>query len=322
MALLLAWELHRTPRLEELWQVFLCRMGQASFGWWITALLLMPLNWFGEVLKWQPFVARYEPFSKKKACCAVLAGIGVSLLTPNRVGEFGGRILLVSPEHRWRAVAVNAAGNVAQLLVILSFGFMAALHLCTSYAGMPMQADDLMRLGGGVVLTGLWLVYFNMPGLTRFLDHHVLLRRFRPLREMAEVSRGLSSGDLARIALWSAARYAVYSTQYWCLVRFFGIEAVLTDAYAAIGFIFLVQSGIPLPPVAGLLARGNLAIWVWSLFGANPLSSLAASFALWCLNLIFPALAGAFVIMRQRTEARRQPEEAAAGTSCEAGISR
>jgi hypothetical protein len=51
---------------------------------------------------------------------------------------------------------------------------------------------------------------------------------------------------------------------------------------------------VPLPAVAGLLVRGSLAVFVWSHFGANDLSSLAATFVLWIINLILPALIGTF----------------------------
>jgi hypothetical protein len=43
-----------------------------------------------------------------------------------------------------------------------------------------------------------------------------------------------------------------------------------------------------------LVARGNLAVQAWAFFGANEISSLAATFTLWIINLILPALIGTF----------------------------
>ena len=64
--------------------------------------------------------------------------------------------------------------------------------------------------------------------------------------------------------------------------------------YAGIATIYLLQTIVPLPAIAGLLVRGSLAVFVWSSFGANEISSLAASFVLWIINLILPALIGTF----------------------------
>jgi hypothetical protein len=88
----------------------------------------------------------------------------------------------------------------------------------------------------------------------------------------------------------------VYSTQYFLLLRFFGIDIGLIPAYFSIAAIFLIQTSIPLPPVMGLLARGNVAVQIWSFFGANQVSILATTFGLWIINLILPALFGTFFI--------------------------
>ena len=50
--------------------------------------------------------------------------------------------------------------------------------------------------------------------------------------------------------------------------------------------------------MTGLVARGNLAVYLWQQFGANDLSALAATFSLWVINLILPALIGTFLLLR------------------------
>ncbi len=131
--------------------------------WLLAAVVLMPLNWWTEMQKWHRFVRRFEPMSPARAWRAVLAGVAVSLFTPNRVGEYGGRILFVRPEHRWLAASANLAGNIAQAAVLVSGGALGGIWL-----------TERLQLIGGSATKGLaalamagtatvWLMYFHLP---------------------------------------------------------------------------------------------------------------------------------------------------------------
>jgi len=81
-------------------------------------------------------------------------------------------------------------------------------------------------------------------------------------------------------------------------LQFFGVNAPFLEALAGISTVFLVQTSIPLPPVTGLLTRGQVALFVWSFFGGNEISVLAATYSLFVINLILPALIGAVFILK------------------------
>jgi hypothetical protein len=135
------------------------------------------------------------------------------------------------------------------------------------------------------VLTVMYALYFNLPRLAP------LGRRFgRDFSLLTAFNRAELGGLLA----WALLRYTVYSVQYWLLLRFFAIPVDTWTAFAGIATHFLVQTSVPLPPVAGLVARGNVAVYLWAGFGATAVSALAASLTLWMINLIIPALIGTF----------------------------
>ena len=72
------------------------------------------------------------------------------------------------------------------------------------------------------------------------------------------------------------------------------------DLQAAMKLIEDLQTGIPIPPSLGLLARGNVAIFILCLQNdALPQSVLLATGLLWLMNVAIPALAGALVILRK-----------------------
>lgn len=298
MAGLLWYELHQKQQVTSIWQAFQ-RQGQVSnWPWLAAALVLMPFNWFCEVLKWQPLVNRYTPLSRPKAFAAVFAGVSVSLFTPNRVGEFGGRLLFIPAKHRWQAAFVNFTGNLSQFMVLLSAGCLGGLWFAQTFLPVDFFYGTLLSLIAVAGLLGLYWLFFNIRLTVTLTDRLPLPPALQAYRRHLTVLAQFSRRDLYFLQQWSWVRYGVYSTQYYFLLNFFGIETGLMGAYAGIATIFLLQSGIPLPPLAGLLARGVLAIHIWAYFGADEVSSLAATFTLWIINLIFAALIGTFFLLR------------------------
>jgi hypothetical protein len=80
------------------------------------------------------------------------------------------------------------------------------------------------------------------------------------------------------------------------MLQFYQIAPQPIDAYSAIFALFLLQTGVPLPPILGLVARGSIAVQIFGWYGADPLSALATTFTLWVINLILPSLVGIFCV--------------------------
>lgn len=323
LVLLLAlWmELGNVEQYGRLWAVFLQHLQQAHLPWLIGAACLMPLNWLAETQKWHQVVRIYDPLPFHRALLAVWIGVGFSLFTPNRMGEYGGRILLVQPGNRWKATLATLVGNYSQLLVLLTAGLPAAIFFLEQHGGV-----EAASLGWGILaaLALLYFLYFNMRRLLplirrdkrratghsaaatntaryRVLGSNLATRFGHFLLKEAVVLQHFSPRQLSNLLGWSALRYGIYATQYFLLLQFFGISPGWVAAYAGIATIFLIQTSLPLPPLTGLVARGNLAVWIWQPYGADALDSLAATFVLWILNLVLPALIGTFSLFFVQT---------------------
>jgi hypothetical protein len=72
----------------------------------------------------------------------------------------------------------------------------------------------------------------------------------------------------------------------------------LGEAAAGIAAIFLAQTSLPLPPLAGLMARGELALWVWGAYSSDTAAILASAYGLFIINLSLPSLVGAWILLR------------------------
>ena len=92
------------------------------------------------------------------------------------------------------------------------------------------------------------------------------------------LTQGVPNNLMLRLLLLSLIRYTIFSTQYLIVLKWVGLDLGVIKMYAGIAMIYLVQSGIPLPPLSGLLARGQIAILAWSGYDVSMPLVLVATF--------------------------------------------
>ena len=61
----------------------------------LIALALVLANWSVEAVKWKFLIQRLEPITFTASLKSILAGISASLVTPNRAGEFIGKLFFL-----------------------------------------------------------------------------------------------------------------------------------------------------------------------------------------------------------------------------------
>jgi hypothetical protein len=292
-------QLWAQDRLSVLWATF-----TESLSWqnaWIPAvvLALMPLNWLAEARKWQGLQSETAPITLGEAWRGVWAGVTVSLFTPNRMGDYAGKILVVTDRGKnIETVLAALLANFSQMAAIFAAGAAGAAIFWMQHRHLWEQARELtlpVLFGTALLaLVPLWL-YFHVGRL------YPLLRRLPivgPKLGRLAVLTHYRPAALARALALSLLRYGIYSVQYYLLLCFFGIGLSPAAAFPAIAVIFLLQTGIPLPPLTALAARGGIALLVWGVFSHNDLAVLSSTFGLWLLNVIVPALFGALYIFR------------------------
>lgn len=264
-------------------------------------LVLMPLNWLFETQKWLALMRKIESISFYQALKVVLVGLSFSLFTPNRVGEYGGRVMMVSKGNRLHAVWATMVGISSQWIVLVVGGWWALMGaFCLDL--MPISATLLggLILIGGIASIFLLVIYFNLRQLVLYAE------RFKWTQKWSEKMRAApfsyyTNRELIQALLYSGTRYLIYSFQYLCLLYFFGFQASILATFLGILIVYLLQTGIPLPPSTGLLARGNIALLIFgyvSMTEGTAAAILSATFSLWILNVVLPSILGAFFVAR------------------------
>ena len=271
-------------------------------------LLLMVINWGIESVKWRMLIRQSEEISIGKAYQAVLGGLAVSVFTPNRVGEFIGRVFILQKTDPVKAILLTLVGSFSQLLVTVVAGTAAYVFFAPKYLSL-MLFDSTWLVSGisiAMALMSLFMmfVFFNIPVLHRI---SILLpeKYSERIKNSIDAIAGCSKQLLLKTVLLSALRYLVFSTQFFLAIRLMGLQFTAQECLLAIPVLYLMLMAIPTVALTEIGVRGSVSVFIFGLMaGARGLDSsgmlaiISASTLIWFLNIAVPSLAGVLVVFR------------------------
>jgi hypothetical protein len=272
-------------------------------GWWRLGLvvLLMPVNWGIEARKWQLAMRPDGGISFKDAFKAIFTGATLASFTPNRMGEYLGRILYVKEGRRVAAISLTMIGSMAQLLITLLSGAVGLIGMFPllhqqSLAGHP-QVRGLPQtlIVVGVLLLGLGFLYFQFPRLARQLAR---LPWIRKLGAFIKVLENFDRRILLRILFLSFVRYIVFIVQYSLVFPVFGVWLGFGQVWQGMSVVFLIMAVVPtFTFLTELGLRLGASFQVLEFYKVSTVGIFAASFTIWLINLVIPALIGSLLIV-------------------------
>lgn len=315
LAVILGYVLYKQLWGGDHWEAFLSFWTQDRWQenrfYLILTLLLMPFNWWLETAKWWVLLQRIYPSRFSQAFLAVLNGISLSLFTPHRIGEYGGRILNYPPKAHAKVIMASLVANFGQLLCLITAGFGGIIFWGRSFFEQLGIIYDIGLYLGGPILVLLWWGFFSIRRLLPYLQQIKWPSWLAWLPKTLAHAKQFDKHLLVQSAALAGTRYLIYSIQFVCLLFFFGLTIPWHILLSGVFVIYLLQSGLPLPPALALLSRGELGVLIWQNFAVNPLAILAASVALFIINLAIPALLGLMVIVKTNVTKSLQYEERA-----------
>ena len=120
----------------------------------------------------------------------------------------------------------------------------------------------------------------------------------RQLNTFVDINQARALSALALAMM----RFIVYCFQFLLLLWFFNAPLEFVEGMSAIFSIYLIQAGIPLPPGISVISRGEIAVLFWSSTTVSSLSIVSATFSVYLINLLFPALLGTWVILAKKNK--------------------
>lgn len=283
---------------EQLWAGF-----YTNKKWlFIFAILLMPANWCIEAYKWQRLANLVHPTNFLGGLRGVLSGMSVSIFLPNRIGEFGGRVLQLPPGKRLEGIALSITGSLSQLLSTVFYGTLALwvanyngwlqTFYSTSNTYILQTILNYVALFTTIIIG---MVYWRIPWLLTVLERIPFIKKFVFALQRAET---LTLKDLSRTFILSSLRYGIFLAQYVFMLQVFNVPIATPTLMVLVAVYYLIMAVIPSITFAELGIRGQVAISLFGVLAAQQIGGITlATSIIFVLNLLLPAAVGSLTLL-------------------------
>ena len=242
----------------------------------LILIFLSFLNWFGEIKKWFHLVGN---ISFHEATRQSLISHSLSLLTPNKLGEYGGKCLFFPKNISAKIIALTGFGNLSQLFMTLIFG---GFGLWFSFGHLKIYELVQVKWSWMMLLPLLIVIAFCFKVIRQKL--WTVFKSFKKI-ENSKVKKTL---------LWSGFRYVVFAHQFLFLLWCFGAQLNYMNGITTISLVYLFSSVIPIFAITDVVVKGSIAVTLMTFAGLPVSMVLVTVFVMWLGNTILPAVIGYF----------------------------
>ena len=255
----------------------------------ILLLLLSFFNWYFEIMKWQTLVAPISKLTYKQATEQSLGALTASLMTPNRIGDYGAKAMYYQPHLRKKIVFLNLIGNSAQMgitTILGAIGFVYfTLHFQPTfdYTGVFIWATATMLAISGLILA-FRAKWFG--------------KKRKAFKKLILFINTISKKVVLKTVLFSFLRYLIFSFQFYYLLSLFDVNLSYVDAMVAISTMYLFSSIIPSIFIFDVIIKGGVAVYLFGLLGAPETIILSIVTFMWILNFVLPSMIGSYHVLQ------------------------
>lgn len=261
----------------------------------ITLFLLMLLNWFIEALKWKYLLRDVEKIGTWRAVESVYCGLTWAVFTPNRIGEYGGRVFFLSPRKRIIGVISMGVGAVGQMVVTNVLGALALLWFVASFIELNIIINFALTFLVAIFCSFFLLLYFNIQLIDGLLSK---IKFIKPFRRFFSILAKYKKADLFRILAYSFARFFVFTTQYCLIIHLLIPEIHIPSMVLIMFIIFFIQSSLPSLDLLDIGVRAMTATYFFGFVTNQDVAIMAATACIWLINLIIPAILGSVFVLK------------------------
>lgn len=294
ISLLLLWGIYLQV-LSQLEKVDIDTLWQTGpeYMLWIC-IILMPINLLLEAKKWQILAGSAQPLSFRGALSSYLGGIAFSLVTPNRLGEYPGRMLYLKRKNTVRLVSVSLLGALTQMLTLFIYGTLGLIYFNLNF--YHPFAFVLLCIAGLITIV-LAIAFWSFETWLPIIEKIKWLRKFTVYKKL--LKRFTSKEQLTILGI-SVLRYSIYTAQYLFLLYWLNVSMPFFDGFWMSALFFWVITVIPSITLVELGERGQVGLYLFHHFSDNTVGILAATVGIWFINLVVPAIIGSILLLRMR----------------------
>jgi len=260
----------------------------------VLAVVLMFINSTLEAYKWFTLVSWAEPVRYRTAFTSYLAGVAFSVITPNRIGEYPGRILYLGGSNTFSYINISVSGVVSQLAGMYTVGLVGLIYYNIVTPAPLAQLALVVCLTLNIFIA---IVYWRFHTWLPRMEQNRFLRRFAVYGRL--MSR-VPAADKMKVLAVSVLRVCVFTAQYLFLLRWMNVDIPLLPGFCLGALFFWVMAVVPSLALTELGIRGAASLYIFGHYSPNSIGILAATTAMWVMNIVVPAMLGSLLIIRMK----------------------
>jgi hypothetical protein len=254
----------------------------------VLLLFLTDVNWFLEIFKWKKLVSTEKKITFLEAYEQCLGSLTISLITPNRIGEYGAKAIYFKNKYRQRIVILNLIGNLSQLTITALFGLLGFLFLYFNYP-FEFPKINLFKLAIFIFTAFSLVVFLNKTNLLNRINAYFKKIYFYIIKIPKEI--------IFSTLVFSLIRYLVFSHQFYYLLLLYGVQIPYFEAVSLIFTMYFIASVLPSLSIFDWAIKGSVAIWIFSLVNISVLTIVTVTTFMWLLNFAIPAILGSVFVL-------------------------
>lgn len=244
----------------------------------LMVLVLMPLNWMIESMKWYKVSKLVEDINFLTALKSLLTGLAFGHLLPGRSSEFLGKILFFSKKNRQNISVLHFVNGAFQLYVTVMMGLFFLVFYFNS---------NLTEYKNYAVITGM-LIFIGLSFLIIYADRLNFLKIF-----FLNLNYEIPHKIKLELLVWSMGRYMIFVVQFYYMFRMFNSYQTLNLSFiSSLAVYFLLTSVIPMISITEVAVRALIAFFVFQSVSVNELKITIITSMIWLINLVIPSLIG------------------------------
>lgn len=251
------------------------------------------VNWVLEIFKWQNLVSYFKEISFFEAAKQSLGSLTASIFTPNRIGEYGAKMLYYPKGKRKKIVFITFISNSSQMAVTCFFGVLGALIL------FIQKTETVFWIGFKINLKTIVIAFFVLVALFTFIYYFrkIEIYGFSIQKLTTKLKKFPRSIMFSNIQL-SILRYLVFSHQFYFLLVLFNCHISYSLALNTIFIMYLLASIIPSIHLMDVAIKGSVAVYLFGQIGIESWKIIAITSLMWIFNLVLPVLMGSYFVLR------------------------
>jgi hypothetical protein len=247
----------------------------------VILLCFSALNWTLEILKWQNLVSYFKTLTFYESAQQSLGSLTASIFTPNRIGEYGAKMLYFPRQNAKVIVLLNFISNTTQMTVTGLFGIIGLLNITVIF-----NSEIYLSLFIAFAIIVL-LIFLKNIELFGFSIQRLLLK----IKQIPQTI-------LKTNGIYSVLRYLIFSHQFYFLLLVFDCNLEYSTALFYIFSMYLLASIIPSIHFMDVAIKGSVALFLFSKLGIEDWKIVTITTLMWLFNLVIPVSIGSYFVLR------------------------